>query len=103
MIQAKAPEGAQVFDLEATRIARAEARALEGKGNPFLKLSVGYIEVNAEFALNVAFAFQDKDIRGGLASLLVDPEDVDALLNSGLTAQDLEEITKFVSGLSLGE
>lgn len=103
MIQNKAPEGAEVLDLEASRIARAEARALEGKGNPFIKLSAGYIEVNAEFALNVAFAFQDNDIRGGLSLLLADPEDVDALLGAGLTAQDLEEITKFVSGQSLGE
>jgi hypothetical protein len=98
-----APAGANVLDLGAARVARAEARAAEGKGNPFLKLAAGYVEVKAEFSLTVAFDFKAEDIKAGLAGLLVDPADVDALLEDGLTAADLSEITTFVSGFSLGE
>lgn len=97
------PSGARSLDLGAARAARAEARAAAGEGNPFLKLSAGYVEVKSEFALTVAFAFKNEDLEGGLAGMLVDPADVDALLADGLSAQDLTEITKFVSGASLGE
>jgi hypothetical protein len=102
-IRNEAPEGAEVFDIEAARQARAEVRAAEGKGNPFLKLSAGYVEVKSEFPITVAFKFQAEDIRGGLEDFLADPADIDVLLENGLSAQDLQEITKFVAGLTLGE
>lgn len=97
------PSGARALDLGAARVARAEARAAAGESNPFLKLSAGYVEVKPEFALTVAFAFKDGDLRAGLAGMLVDPSDVDALLADGISAADLEEITKFTSGVSVGE
>lgn len=97
------PSGARALDLGAARVARAEARAAAGESNPFLKLSAGYVEVKPEFALTVAFAFKNEDIRGGLEGMLVDPTDVDALLADGLTSQDLQDIAKFVTGTSLGE
>jgi hypothetical protein len=103
-ILSKAPEGAKVLDLEAGRIARAEARAQAGEGNPIIKLSGNrFVEVKAEFSISVAIDFQNEDIKGGLAALLVDPADVDALLADGLSQQDIAEIAKFISGLSLGE
>lgn len=97
------PSGARELDLGAARAARAEARAASGEGNPFLKLAAGYVEIKAEIALTVAFAFQNKDIKGGLEGMLVDPADVDALLADGLSSDDLKEISKFVTGASLGE
>ena len=97
------PKGAEVLDLGAARAARAEARAADGKGSLFLKLSAGFVEVHPEIPLEAAFSFQSEDIRGGLALLLVDEADVDALLTDGLTAQDLEAVIKFASGKSLGE
>ena len=102
-ILSEAPEGAAVLDLEASRAARAEARTAAGKGSSFLKLAVGYVEIRPEFPLSVADAFKAEDINAGLAGMLVDPADVDALLADGLTAQDLEALTKFISGVSLGE
>jgi hypothetical protein len=97
------PKGAEVLDLGAARAARAEARAADGQGSLFLKLSAGYVEVHPEIPLEAAFSFKAEDIRGGLTMLLVDPSDVDALLADGLTAQDLEQIILFASGKSLGE
>ena len=99
----KAPEGAEVLDLGAARAARAEARAASGQGASFLKFGAGYVEVKPEFALSVAFDFKAENIQEGLAGLLVDPADLDALLKDGLTAQDLEGITAFISGSMLGE
>lgn len=99
----KAPEGAQVLDLGAARVARAEARAAEGKGNPFLKLAAGFVEVKPEFALTVAFDFKAERIEEGLAGLLVDPADLPVLLADGLSGQDLEGIAKFINGTPLGE
>ena len=99
----KAPEGAKVLDLEVARIARAEVRAAEGKGNPFLKLKAGFVEVRAEIAISVATQLEQNDIQGALAGLLADPADVTALLEDGLSNGDLEEITKFLTGLTLGE
>lgn len=102
-ILAKVPDGADVLDLGAGRAARAEARAAAGKGRSFLKLAAGFVEVLPEFPLTVADAFKAEDINAGLAGLLVDPTDLDALLADGLTAQDLEALTKFITGVSLGE
>lgn len=98
-----APEGAKVLDLEAARVARAEVRAAEGEGNPVIKLAAGYVEVRPEIAISVATKFEQGDVRGGLAGLLVDPADVDALFEDGLTAKDMEEITKFLTGMTPGE
>jgi len=102
-ILTEAPTGAQILDLGAARAARAEARTAAGEGNPYLKLAAGFVEVKPEFALATAFAFKDENIKGGLEGLLVDPSDVDAIIADGLTAQDLQEIAKFISGNSLGE
>lgn len=102
-ILTEAPEGAKVLDLEAGRAARAEQRAKDGQGNPYLKLAAGYVEVKAEFALSTAFDFKNEDIEGGLRGLLADPADLEAVLADGLTAQDLEALTKFVTGATLGE
>ena len=102
-ILSEVPAGADVLDLGAARAARAEVRAESGKGSVFVKLAAGFVEVRAEFSLQTAFDFKSEDIKAGLAGLLVDPADVDALLADGLTAQDLEEITKLVSGVTLGE
>ena len=101
-IRKKVPEGAEVLDLGAARAARAEARAAEGLGAKFLKISAGFIEVKVEIPVEVAFTLQS-DIKAGLAGILVDPADVDALLADGLTAQDLEAMTDLVTGKSLGE
>ena len=98
----KAPEGAEVLDLGAARVARAEARAAEGLGAKFLKISAGFIEVKVEIPVEVAFTLQS-DIKAGLEGMLVDPTDIDALLTDGLTAQDLEAMTALVTGKSLGE
>ena len=97
----KAPEGANVLDLGAARVARAEVRAAEGKGSPFLKLTAGFVAVRDEFALSTAFDFKAERLEEGLAGLLVDPADVGELIAYGLTSQDLEEITKFLAGDSL--
>jgi len=102
-ILSEAPKGAKVLDLGAARAARAEVRAAEGQGNPVIKLTAGFVEVRPEIAISIASAFENNDIRAGLAGLLVDPADVDALFEDGLTAQDMEEITKFLTGMTLGE
>lgn len=102
-ILSEVPTGSNVLDIGAARAARAEVRAAEGKSTSFVKLSAGFVEVRSEFALQTAFDFKAEDLRAGLAGLLVDPADVDVLLADGLTAQDLTEITKLVSGATLGE
>lgn len=96
------PEGANVLDLDAARVARAEARAKDGKGWPFLKLSAGYVAVHAEIPVAAAFLFGEQKIREGLQLVLVDPEDID-LLWEDLTAEDMNEIANFITGKSLGE
>lgn len=102
-IVSELPKGAEVFDLEAARVARAEARALEGKGNPYIKISAGFIEVQPEVALEAAFLFGEEKLKEGLALLLVDPADIDPLLGAGLSANDLNEIVRFIAGKDLGE
>lgn len=98
----EAPEGSPVLDLGAARVARAEARAAAGEGNPFVKVSAGYIEVLPEIAISVAVTLEAGDIQKGLAGLLVDPADVGALLEE-LTSKDVEALTSFITGSSLGE
>jgi hypothetical protein len=102
-ILSELPNGANVLDLEAARVARAEARAEQGLGKPFIKISAGFIEVNPEIPLEAAFKLGDNDIRAGLALILADPKDIDKLLEAGVTAQDLESIVNFVTGKPLGE
>ena len=98
----KAPAGAEVLDLGAGRAARAEARAAEGLGGKFLKLAAGYVEVKPEIPVEVAFTLQS-DLKAGLAGILVDPTDLDALLADGLTSGDIEAMQALVTGKSLGE
>jgi hypothetical protein len=95
----KLPDGADVLDLGAARVARAEAR----KSASFIKLEAGFVEVNHEVPLEAAYLFQQEDIKKGLSLLLADPADVAVLFEAGLTAQDLEAIVQFVSGKQLGE
>lgn len=96
-----APEGAEVLDLGAARVARAEAR--QGKPLPVIKLSAGYVEVSPEMDVLSADDFRVGRIRQGLEKLLADPADVDELVKDGLSKPDLESIVEFVTGNSLGE
>ena len=98
-----APEGAKVLDLGAARVARAEARAASGEGNPFIRLAAGYVEVKPEVDLESATDFMSGNLRGGLAKLLADHDDVDALMAGGISKADLDEIMQFVTGKPLGE
>jgi phage-related tail fiber protein len=98
----KAPEGSEVLDLGAARVARAEARAAAGKGSSFIKLTVGYVEVKPEIPLAVADDLVNEKVRQGLAGLLADPEDIDALLGE-LTQNDVQDLAAFIMGASLGE
>jgi hypothetical protein len=97
------PKGAEVLDLEAARVARAEARSEQGLGKPFIKITAGYIEVQPEIPLEAAFKLGENDIRAGLSLILADPKDLDELLTAGVSAQDLEAIVNFVTGKPLGE
>lgn len=99
----KAPAGADVLDLGAARAARAEARSKDGKGNPFIKLSAGYVEVKAEVEVNVSLELTAGHIHEALTMMVVDPADAEVLLGDGLTAQDLNEMAQFSAGLTLGE
>lgn len=98
-----APAGAQVFDLDAARAARAEARAASGAGNPFLKLAAGYVEAKAEVPLTAMDDFTAGNLSDGLAALVVDPADVQSLLADGLTTDDVAAILKFITGADSGE
>lgn len=96
-----APEGANVLDLGAERAARAEVRAAEGEGVPYVRLSVGYVEVKVEIPLAVADLVL-VDLKAGLAGLLADPADIEALYGE-ITTGDAEVLTEFILGKSLGE
>ena len=98
----KAPEGAEVLDIAGARAARAEARAAAGVGARFIKLTAGFVEVNPEVVLAAAIDLQSERLREGLGALLVDPADVDVLVNE-LTSADLEALTEFITGATLGE
>lgn len=93
------PKGAEVLDLGAARVARAEARTTQN----FIKLTAGYIEAKGEVPISSAILIAKGEIEGALAALLVDPADVDALIADGLTANDIEAITMFVTGKTVGE
>ena len=93
------PEGAEVFDLGAARVARAEARTTKS----YIKLAKGYVETVTEIPLAAAFAITDDNIKGALSLFVADPADVDALLADGLTSGDIQAITQFIAGKSLGE
>ena len=96
------PNGASVLDLDAARVARAEARALEGKGSSFLKLAAGYVEVHPEVPIAAAYLFKGENIREGLEMLLVDPADIDILWPT-LTAEDFQSVVGFITGKTPGE
>ena len=93
------PEGSNVLDLEAARVARSEAR---GDIKQFLKLTVGYVEVLPEIPLDAAYLFKDEMVKEGLMMLLADPADID-LVWSGLTGDDFQSIVEYASSKSLGE
>lgn len=95
----EAPAGADVLDLGAARVARAEARSAQ----PYIKLSAGYVAANPEVRIDVAFLIDAGDVKGTLSALLADPKDVDALLKDGLTAQDIQAIMQWITGLTVGE
>jgi hypothetical protein len=98
-----APAGANVLDLDAARAARAEARSAAGEGLPLIKVSAGYVEARAEVDLACADDFIAGRISAGLSKLLADPADVEAVLAGGISRDDLEAITNFVAGTTLGE
>lgn len=98
-IVSELPEGAEVLDLNAARVARAEARSSKS----FIKLAAGYVETKAEVPISAAFNIQSGDIAGALGELLADPKDFDALVADGLTSGDIEAITIFIAGKSAGE
>ena len=98
-ILSDAPKGADVLDLGAARAARAEARA----SAPYIKLSAGYVQANAEVRIDTALMVDQGDVRGVLTALVIDPSDVDVLLEDGLTAQDIQAILQWITGLSMGE
>lgn len=102
-ILSQAPEGAQVLDLVANRAARAEARAAAGEGLPVVHLDAGFVQVKAEVDLLCAEDFTRGDFRAGLVKLLEDPADIEALVSYGLSKDDLEALTMFVTGDALGE
>lgn len=102
-IRADIPDGARTLDLEASRAARAEARAAAGEANPYLKLAAGYVEVRPEVAVSVATDFQEGRVHAGLEGLVVDPADVNVLLLDGISVQDVTAILTFVTGLDAGE
>lgn len=97
------PGDANVLDIQAERAARAEVRAAAGKGNSYVKLAAGYVAIKPELPIDLAIRLQDEDLKGALMGLLADPDDVDALLADGLSAEDLSAILTFITGKSLGE
>lgn len=102
-ILSEAPKGAKVLDLGAARIARTEARTATGEALPVIKLAAGYVEVKPEVDILSAEDFAAGHIRAGLAKLLADPADIDALVADGITKDDLDAIATFITGASLGE
>lgn len=101
-ITTDAPKDAAVIDLGAARKARAEERAKQGVPETYIKLDAGYVPVKAEFTLALVENLKDGDIRAAILDLLADPADVDTLLASGLSAQDVNVIVSHI-GNSLGE
>lgn len=99
----KAPAGANVLDLGEARAARAEARAEAGDANPVVKLDVGYVEVKPEFDILIGEKLKAGQIREAVTALLVDPADADAVIEYGLTGEDLNALITFVSGVTVGE
>lgn len=99
MILKAAPEGAEVLDLSAAHVARAEATGT----TRVVKITAGYIEVNNEIDVFAADDFFQNRIRDGLAKLLKDPADIEEIVKFGLTAPDLEMLTEFVLGKTPGE
>jgi len=96
------PEGASVLDLAAERAARAEARATQGLGDPFVKVDAGYVQVHPEAPIAAAFMLQDGKVKEGLALLLVDPDDVEILWPT-LSQADFEALSNFITGKTVGE
>jgi hypothetical protein len=96
------PEGANVLDLDAERVARQEVRVAQGVGASFVKVSAGFIEVKPEIPLAAAYALKDEQIREGLGMLLADPADVDALWPV-LSAEDFQSLINFITGKTPGE
>jgi hypothetical protein len=97
----KAPAGARVLDLEAYRAARAES--LADVAPPVIKIAAGFVELRPDLDVLAADDFTTGKIRAGLAKILLDPADVDAIVDGGLTKPDLDAIVGFVTGHSLGE
>jgi len=104
MILTEAPAGARVLDFAPARAARAEARAARGEPAAFIKLAVGYVGVRAEIPLEAAILLEESKLREGLAGILTDPSDIDALLADGLATNDLEALVELITGgVKLGE
>ena len=97
----KAPVGAKVFDLPASRAARAEARV--GEPPIFLKLSAGFVEIKPELDVFVVEELLEGKVKPALVRLFVDPKDADALLAEGISDEDMKAIFEFAAGKPLGE
>lgn len=99
----EAPEGVDIIDIDAARAARAEARAASGGKASYVKVGAGYVELKPEVDVLSAEDFSAGRIRVGLSKILADPEDIDTLVASGISAPDLDLIIKRITGQSLGE
>ena len=96
-----APDGADVLDLAAARTARAEAHAWEPY--PLIRLAAGFVEVRREIDVTAADDFAAGKFKPGLMKLLVDATDVEELVKGGFTRDDLDAVTRFITGRHLGE
>lgn len=103
MITQEAPEGAQVLDLQGARVARQEARVAAGEPNPVVKISAGFIELKAEVDVLAVEDFEANNLRAAFTKMLADPEDIEPLIQFGLSSQDAELLIDFIVGKSLGE
>lgn len=96
-----APEGAEVIDIAAARAARAEVDATLPP--VLVKIDAGYVQLSREIDVLCADDFTDGHIRAGLAKILQDPADIDAIVSYGLSKDDLEQIVNYITGKTLGE
>ena len=97
----EAPAGAAVLDIAELRAARAEAQ--KDQAGPVVKVEAGYLQLKREIDVTAAIDFAAGKFRPGLEKLLEDPADVDALIAGGLSTDDINALTQFISGRSLGE
>ncbi|MEO6116013.1 MAG: hypothetical protein ABIP33_06475 [Pseudolysinimonas sp.] len=101
MILKEAPEGSEVLDLDGLRAARAEL--VKDEPGPVVKIVAGFIELKPSLDVTAAIDFSEGRFRDGLGKLLADPSDVDELIKTGFSTDDINSLTMFIAGRSLGE